>query len=333
MEQVVETRNADGKERKIGIEVEYAGLTLPHTAEIVQNLFGGDISSSSDAVYEVKETALGDFVIELDAIPLQKLASNVQEIREKADQKFVDEVNMLVGEAIGEAGTKIVPLEIVTPPVPLSRFDDLEKLREALYTEGAKGTKDSFYTAFGLHLNPEVVSLDVDYITAHIQSFLLLAPWLKKRHQIYIVRKLTSFIDPFPKSYLQLVLTESYQPDIERLIRDYHAHNPTRNRALDMLPLFAMIDEKLVRSLYGDKEKINKRPTFHYRLPNCEIATESWSFGVEYRTWQFVEQLAQDVETLTGLIRQWQTHQDRWFSFEDQWVQTIDAIMKRYDNA
>ena len=127
--------------------------------------------------------------------------------------------------------------------------------------------------------------IELDAIPLHLE-----------RHQIYIARKLTSFIDPFPTSCLQLVLTESYQPDIERLIRDYYAHNPTWNRALDMLPLFAMIDEKLVRSLYGDKEKINKRPTFHYRLPNCEIATENWFFGVEYRTWQFVEQLAQDTK-------------------------------------
>ncbi len=323
------TKNHARKERKVGLEIEYAGLPLKQAARIVHDLFAGNIEEITSAIFKVTDTELGDFTLELDAIPLQKLAQNTKEAEEKVEESLVDDISVHIGKAAGNIGTKIAPFEIVSPPIKLSDLPKMERLRNALLKAGAKDTKENLYTAFGLHINPEVSSLDTDYIIRHLQSFLLLAPWLKQLHNIDLTRRVTSFIDPFPKTYMELVLNKTYAPDIGQLIRDYHEYNPTRNRALDMLPLFSHIDESLIRELYGEKEKINKRPTFHYRLPNCELANEDWSFNTEWKRWLHVEELANDTELLHQLINQWQAHQERWFAFEPEWIKEIEQHMKR----
>ncbi len=323
------TKNYDGHERKVGFEIEYSGLPLKNAAHIVRDLFSGKIEEVTSATYKVIDTKLGDFILELDAISLQKVAESTKKTEDKVEESLLDDISLHIGKAIGSAGEKIVPFEIVSPPISLSDLPKLEELRKRLLEAGAKDTKENLYTAFGLHINPEVSSLDADYIIRHIQSFLLLAPWLKQLHHIDLTRKVTSFIDLFPKSYLQLVLDKKYTPSTEQLIRDYHEHNPTRNYALDMLPLFVHIDEPLVRKLYGKKEKINKRPTFHYRLPNCELANVDWSFNTEWKRWLKVEELANDTDLLHTIIKQWQAHQERWFAFESEWVEEIKQLMKR----
>jgi hypothetical protein len=329
MKKPQKTKNYQGNERKVGFEIEYTGLALQKAAEIIRNLFGGKINKESDAVFKVNDTELGDFTMEVDAIPLQKIAKSSSEIGTNAEESLVDNIGLHLGKVIGSTGAKIVPLEIVTPPIKISALSQLEILKKELYNAGAKDTKENFYTAFGLHINPEVASLDVNYILNHLQSFLLLAPWLEQMHEIDLTRRATGFADPFPKPYLELVLNKHYAPDMEQLIKDYHEHNPTRNRALDMLPLFAYINEPLIKELYGEKKKINKRPTFHYRLPNCEIADENWSLNTEWERWLYIEDLANNPYMLHQLIEKWVTHQEHWFSFESDWVKEITKAIEK----
>ncbi|MDX1736653.1 MAG: amidoligase family protein [Alphaproteobacteria bacterium] len=322
------TNNYDGNERKVGLEIEYSNVPLSQAATIVKDLFGGEIEEITDAIFKVLDTEFGDFVIELDAIPLQKIAESTRDFEGKVEESVVDELGALIGRAAGKVGEKIAPFEIVAPPIAISDLPKMERLREELAKAGAEDTKQSFRNAFGLHINPEVAALDSKYITRHIQSFLLLAPWLIKAHNIDLTRRLTNFIDPFPISYLELVLDMSYSPDLDKLIRDYHDYNPTRNRALDMLPLFKFINQALVTEFYGTEEKINKRPTFHYRLPNCELANARWSFSLEWARWLIVEELAYDEEKLFDLVNRWQNHQAQSFPLESDWVEQIDQQMQ-----
>lgn len=324
-------KNENNQERTVGFEIEFASLTLEETLEVVQNVFGGKIKKEHSALAYVNQSDIGDFRVELDAIPLQKIAQKTREQKGKAAPDFMDDISVNINEAISSAGAVIVPLEIVTPPVPLSKMDKLEEMCTLLCKAGAKGTRDSFYYAFGLHINPEASSLNEQYILKILQSFLLLEPWLKKLHAIDITRKITSFIDPFPKEYLELVLDADYAPSMEAFIRDYHRFNPTRNRSLDMLPLFAEMNESLVRKLYGEEEKINKRPTFHYRLPNCELQEGDWSLDQEWSRWLHVERLADNEEKLHQLINTWQRHQEKWFSFESSWIKEVSRIMNEED--
>ena len=323
-------KNYKDEERRIGFEIEYAGLPLDVVAEIVSQFFGGSIKKYNNTRYKVLDTDLGDFTLELDAIPLQKLAKSIEPYNKSDEQS--DKILYQLGKTVGDLGAEITPYEIVCPPIAISQISSLQKFCDQLRGRGAKGTKGSFRYAFGLHINPEVTSLETDYILRHVQIFLLLASWLEEEHKINISRRMTGFIDPFPISYSKLILDSSYQPDMESLIRDYHAHNPTRNRALDMLPLFAFIKGELVRDLYGEEEKINKRPTFHYRLPNCEIGQKEWSLNTEWNRWLIVEKIAKNSDMLNSLMARWHVHQEKLLASKSGWVEEINSWMtEEYD--
>ena len=100
-----------------------------------------------------------------------------------------------------------------------------------------------------------------------LKSFFCLYDWMIDVERPDLARRVTPYINHFESDYIKLVLNRDYDPTIEQLIDDYLEYNPTRNRNLDMLPLFAFIDEKRVRSVVDDP-RVNARPTFHYRLPN-----------------------------------------------------------------
>lgn len=317
-------KNFKGDERKVGFEIEYSEIEISDASNCVKNLFGGDIKVNSDIEHEIKNTKFGDFKIELDAIPIKNLVEKKHGLDKT---KLSDKIDIEISDAITNASKEIVPFEIVSPPIMLSDFAEFEKLVDGLRALGAKGSKDGFYYAFGLHINPEVTSLDADYTKKHLQSFLLLYDFLLEKHEIDWARRVTNYIDPFPDSYLKLILDKNYNPDMPKLIEDYHSHNPTRNRALDMLPLFSHINEKLVRKLYGDEEKINKRPTFHYRLPNSDIGKSDWSVTKEYNIWLNVENIANDENKLNELIEKWQEREDSWFSDKSKWVKEVKKVI------
>jgi hypothetical protein len=87
------------------------------------------------------------------------------------------------------------------------------------------------------------------------------------------------------------------EADMSTLIDDYLSFNATRNRALDMLPLFSMVDEDRVMNAVNDG-KIKARPTFHYRLPNCQIEHPGWQLSEEWNLWWVIEALASDQDAL-----------------------------------
>ncbi|MEQ8516829.1 MAG: amidoligase family protein, partial [Chromatocurvus sp.] len=133
--------------------------------------------------------------------------------------------------------------------------------------------------------------------------------------------------DLYPEAYLRELFSQPEPPAREQLIADYLAHNPTRNRALDMLPLFSELDEAAVQASVPD-DRIKARPTFHYRLPNCQIDREEWSLADSWNIWWAVDELAQrhdDLDTLAA--RYLDQHRailgvkrNSWVDFMDQWL-------------
>lgn len=93
---------------------------------------------------------------------------------------------------------------------------------------------------------------------------------------------------------MQHILQPGYRPDIARLIDDYLRLTPTRNRPLDLLPLFAHIDEDRVMSAPVETRLVNPRPAFHYRLPDCRIDDPGWSLALAWDHWVAIERLAAD---------------------------------------
>lgn len=290
----------EGKERKLGVEIEFAGLDINQIAEILTSEIGGKATFRSKFECVISGSALGEFgdvKIELDAALLKggKLPKYLNMIGIEKE-KYTDSIE----DFLSKAAMEVVPMEVVTPPVPLSQIVLVEQIREVLRINAAKGTSSSVFHAFGLHLNPEVPSLEAVELRDFLRAYIIMHNWLLDKMDIDKTRRVTPFITPFPKDYARHILHSGYHPDIKTLIDDYLQFNPTRNRPLDMLPLFTFIDKERVTSKITDG-LTTSRPTFHYRLPNCDISNPEWTITREWNYWVTIERVAHSKDKLEKL--------------------------------
>ncbi len=308
--------NPDGSIRKAGFEIEYTGLEPSQTAEIVQNLFGGQMERINSIETKVTHSKYGDFSIYLDSIYLRKL----DEFELTKEFDFVKDMLTSVSELI-------VPYEIVTPPIPFDHLDSIEELRMALKNAGALGTSASLLYAFGMHINIETFSFKTRDILNILRSFVLLQDYISETIDVDLTRKLTWFIEPFEKEYVDLILNKSYNPNFEEFANDYIYYNPTRNRALDLLPLLCHVQPSLAKNL--PKQKLSPRPAFHYRLPNSKIDEENWSISFEFNQWSLVERIATNQTLLFDLIDEYWEYQNSPFWFiKELWVERVKEWIK-----
>lgn len=297
--------NADGEQRRVGVELEMNGLTLDQLTALAADFLACTVEHKSRYERTLHGDAAGDWVVEFDFSLLKKLG---REERKKHD--LGDELMNSAEDALKWVSEGLVPLELVSPPLPMGRLGQVDDLIEHLRQAGAKGTGDRITNAFGMQFNPEVPDCEAETITAYLKAFLCLYDWIRSRADINITRRLTSYVDPFPKDYVRKVINPDYWPAMDRLIDDYLHDNPTRNRALDMLPLFKYIDAERVLAKAGD-ELIKQRPTFHYRLPDCLIDQPGWGLHVAWQDWLQVEHLAHDRQRLQACCQAYREHWDQ----------------------
>jgi hypothetical protein len=317
--------NQEGKERTIGLELELSGLRLDDITRAIRDVCKGEVEKISKYEAMVKETRFGDFRVELDAELFREL-----KVTNYFKKIGLDALEPGLGDSIEDfmatAAELVVPFEIVFPPVPLTSLPELEKLREKILETGAKGTGASFFYAFGLHLNPELPSTGPETVLAYLKSFLILYDSLKEELDIDLSREITPFIDPFPEKYIIKILAPGYHPGTPDLIDDYIEYNPTRNRPLDMLPMLAWMDEGRVRKALPD-QKISRRPTLHYRLPNSRIDEPGWSFTTEWNKWMPVENLVSDSVKLDSMARKYLYHLEHpVLSTAKTWMEEIKHV-------
>lgn len=282
---------ADGTPRRLGVELELGGLELDEIAGAVAAVFSGAVSRETEYDYRV-DTPAGEFKVEADLELLKRIGRERAEGGEQ-DAPFTALLNR-IRAAFGEL---VAPCEIVGPPLPfesLARFDDLVARLRAL---GAEGTRSSLLATYGAQLNPEAPDLGAASITRHLRAFALIHDWLSAEIDVDLSRRVTGWAEPYPDDYVEL-LAGDYAPDLAALIDDYLDANPTRNRALDMLPLFAHLDEPRVRAAVDDP-RIKARPTYHYRLPDSRVQTPGWFISDEWNRWLVVEHVAAD-DRLSG---------------------------------
>lgn len=283
------TRTADGRMRRVGFELEFSGLTLARAAEAVAAALDGEAGDSTAAERRLHVDGLGDFRIEIDWDYLKRKAAECAD-----DERMSKWLRQL-----GDVARLVVPVEVVCPPIALDRLEALDPMVEALREAGATGTEESPIAAYGVHVNAEAPDLDAGTILSYLKAFCLLQWWLVETHAVNATRRLTTFIDLFPADYADRILSRD-SADLDELFDDYLAHNATRNRALDLLPLLAEIDEARVRRVIDDP-RIKARPAFHYRLPDCHIERDDWTLEQAWRSWWVVEQLAQRPDDLAAL--------------------------------
>jgi len=320
------TKNRNGDDRTVGFELEFAGLEITRTAEIIQESFGGEIIEGNRYEYKIVNTELGDFRVELDAVILQKMASKklFKNIGLDID---TGKLSNSIEDVLDKMAKTVVPIEIVMPPVKLDDIERLEYLQVQLQKNKAEGTKTSLIHAFGMHLNIECPDLEADTLLSYLRAFLLLYPWLLEKLNVDITRRISPFVDPFPKAYAEKVLNPDYAPDLESLMDDYLRFNDTRNRPLDMMPIFGYLDKERTDKVLGS-EKNNPRPTFHYRLPNSKIDEPDWKFSGEWNDWCEVEKLAVNSEMLTKLSKLYLLRKSQTLvSFKKEWADTVGILL------
>lgn len=287
---------ADGSARRVGVEIEFSGLSLEEASDVLAKETKLERRAISDYEVALEGDSAGEWRVERDQELLKRLG------RERAGSDEAAGFILKTAEKALDLGSQaIVPLELVSPPLPFKRLPDFQQLVGALRAAGAVGTKDNVLFAFALQLNPELPDLETATIRRYLQAFVCLQDWLASRSEMDAARKVTHYAALYPNDYVTLLLDQDYAPDQSTLIEDYLHHNPTRNRALDMLPLFSSLDDKRVQAVVDDP-KIKSRPTFHYRLPNSEVGMTDWTIYEAWNDWVQVEKVAESADDLAHLI-------------------------------
>jgi len=307
---------SDGTSRRVGFEIEFSGLTLDRCIDIIRDNLGDEVSRRSHVEAIISNHDLGEFTVELDW----------QFLKDQARETTSD--SELIKVVADLAGT-VVPLELICPPIAANRITTLDDAIRALRKAGAKGTDDSLLYAFGVHINTEIPDLKADTITRYLKAYCILQEYLVYAHAINTMRRIFPYVDLYKEPYIRKVLAYT-DPGIDELITDYLNYNPTRNRALDMLPIFAMIDETRIQANLADP-RIKSRPAFHYRMPNCHIEKPAWSLQTDWNIWCQVEMLANDPVALASLTDEYQKRlRADQFATDSNWVQYTEKWLKNY---
>lgn len=311
------THTARGDWRRAGFEIEFTGLSLARAVEVVAAAIGGERREHDAAHCILAVPDAGDFAIEIDWAFLKRQAA---EQDGGSGEGWIGLLSL--------AAERVVPLEVVGPPLPLDRLEALlDPLVGALREAGAAGTRDTVIAACGVHINMEAPDLKASTLWHYLASFALLQWWLVDAHAVDLARRVSPYVDLYPEAYTRELCAEGPPESTGALLAAYLRQNPTRNRALDMLPLFSEIDAGTVQAAVDD-DRVKARPAFHYRLPNCLIDDPAWSLADAWESWRVVDDLAQrpaDVAALAAaFLDRWRpllgVDRDAWCSDLAPWL-------------
>jgi hypothetical protein len=278
--------------RRIGVEVEFTGLSARTAAQALSVEIGGIVAKEDPHAFLVLGSALGDLTVELDiryAHP-QRAYGKTLPVR----------LGPRTAAWLGSALSSIVPRELITAPMTLDRLPGVDHAVDVLRRAGATGHGTTRFGSLGLHFNIDPPDLSATALTATLKAFLLLEPWLRHETARHEADRPSFLPAPYPADYVRRVIAPDYQPDLASLADDYLATNPTRDRALDLLPILLHLDEAKVRARVP-REKIGARPVFHYRLPQAHVGEAGWGMASDWNGWAAVERLADDHDQLVAL--------------------------------
>jgi len=321
-----------GQPRRAGFEFELGNLPVIEAARALHGAMGGELTINNPFQAVLSGTALGKLKIERDA----RVLSSVR-YRKWLNQLGLEFEPGSLGHEIeaniDNASSLLVPCEVITEPLAFEHLGRLDDLTDTLEDVGAEGTQESLIYAFGMHINPSLPARDAPTLRRFLQAYLLLSDWIIALSDTDLTRRfLTNFIDPFPQDYVERVLDDAYEPDLDRFTADYLRDNPTRNRALDLLPiLMELRPETVTAALRGEERALVKgRPAFHYRLPDCRVNVPGWTAADAWNHWVYIEKLAADEPLLRELMRAWRKSSDS-FSLAPRysWTMRLTSILSR----
>lgn len=301
-------RTGDGRDRLTGVEVEFGGLAESAAAGILRDCLGGRVVSAHGHDRRLEGSRIGGVEIYLDTALRDKLAGWPR-----------------LREAGHELAREIVPVEIVTEPLDREGLLALDDALAALRTAGATGSGAGLFFGFGVHLNVEIASEEAPDIVRPLLAYALIEDWLRRAAPIDEARRVLPFADPYPTNFVRRLAELGPDAGLGPVMDVYLDETPTRNRGLDMLPVFAHLDgDRVARAITG---ATSARPAFHFRLPDCRIDEPSWSLDVPWRQWRTVERVAADRELLDTLAARWQAAHGPVTLFRGGWGEEAGAIL------
>ncbi len=311
-----------GTVRRAGFELEFAGLEFREAVRVLEQVYQTRAEVRTEAEAVLQAPGLGKFKVEVDSELAKQLAKARAQARSGGGGQDDPLAQWLVNLT-----TELVPVEVVCPPVSFARLPQLDAMVRALRSAGAEGTAESVVYAFGVHINPELPALDAATISRYLKAYVVSQDWLIRRHRVDMTRRFMPYIDIYPSAYCRRVVEYGDDIRLETLLDDYLEYNATRNRALDLLPLFTELDAERVRQAVTDS-RINPRPTFHYRLPNCEIERGDWGLAESWNIWCVIESLAADSELLNRTAAEYLQHASQLITFtRAPWHRALDRIL------
>ncbi|MBN9889655.1 amidoligase family protein [Salipiger abyssi] len=299
---------ADGRARHVGVEIELSGLTEARVAALLSGSLGGQAREKLPGQWQVIDSALGDFEIYLDSRPLLKLEYEG------------------LGRQLRDLARNVVPVEIVSKPLEIAQITQLDTALDRLAEAGATGTSGGVLLGFGVHFNPEAVSLTFDDIAPVLTAYALVEDHLRRIAGIDMSRRLLPWVDPYPRALIDRLAAPGAPATMAALIDTYLEHAPSRNHGLDMLCLFAQIDRTRVARVM-DMEQISARPTYHWRLPDCRIDEPNWSLAREWNRWVLVERVAENAALLERLKAAWRAHRASMTTIRPDWAWKVQELL------
>lgn len=302
--------NADGRPRRTGVELEFAGLTEREAVEIAQACLGGRAEPVTSHEWRLEQSRVGRLKVYLDTA-----------LRDLGGSRLAD-----LGLDLSRA---VVPVEIVTEPLAPGDLPRLDDLRDALRRAGAEGSREGVFFGFGLHLNPEIEGPDVARLLPVLTAYALMEDWLRHADPMDTARRILPFSDPYPRRFVdELAAARGWT--LGDLFDAYLHWSPTRNRGLDMLPVLAHLDEARVAGALGGLGAVSARPAWHYRLPDSRVDEADWSIAYEWNRWVAVERLAHAQDRLARLAADWRDHRAAILSTAANWRAHVDDFLLRH---
>lgn len=302
-----------GSPRRVGVEVEFSGVTEETVARRLVECLGGTVSEDpANHHWIVSDSAIGGFECYLDSRPLEKL----------------DQDNL--GRHLRDLARSVVPVEIVSDPIKVSDIAQLDKALVDLRDAGATGTRAGILLGFGVHFNPEAVSTELRDVLPVLTAYALIEDHLRRLADIDMARRLLPWVDPYPRALVDALAAETPPQSMAALIDTYLDHAPSRNHGLDMLCLFAEADRDRVARVM-EMTQISARPTYHLRLPDCRIDEADWSLAKEWSRWVLVEKVAADDALMERLKAAWRKHRSSFTTLRGDWAQRCAALLNEAD--
>ena len=279
-------KTPEGKTRLLGVEVEFGGLTEARAAQILAETAGSAVQRQ-DGDYRVEGTPFGSCKLYMDTT-------------------YRDQGDTALGRAALDLARAVIPVELVTEPFTPARLDRLDQVLAQFRRAGATGTQDGLFLGFGVHLNVQILDDSVRHLWSVLTAFALTEPLLREAYGIDLSRRALPFVDPYP-ARLTDALARGMPGSVDALAQSYFDISPSRNHALDMLPVFAhLLPDRTRRALaHGAGGTVSARPAYHYRMPDCRIDNPAWSLTGEWAIWCEIEALADDRDTLERLCDAW----------------------------